>query len=151
MLTLGTLFALILIGHLIGDYFVQTEYQATTKKFPCTEGHLACAIHCLTYSCTVVATIMILGKWLCDIDISFYQQLATFGLVYLSHYPFDRTNIIGKLMALKGLVKPPVLDMKNSTSPKDILDVTKYFVVYVVADNTAHLFFMTLFLGFLLL
>lgn len=151
MFTLGTLFALILIGHLIGDYFVQTEYQATTKKLPGLEGHLACAIHSLTYSCMVVATIMILGKWLCDIDINFYQQLAAFGLVYLSHYPFDRTNIIGKLLALKGLVKPPVLDMKNSTSPKDILDVTKYFVVYVVADNTAHLFFMTLFLGFLLL
>lgn len=151
MLTLGTLFGLILLGHLIGDYFVQTEDQATSKKLPGLDGHLACAIHCLTYSCVVVATIMILGKWLCGIDINFYQQLAAFGLVYLSHYPIDRTNVIGKLLALKGLVKPAVLDMKNSTSPKDILDVTKYFVVYVVADNTAHLLLMTVFLGFLLL
>lgn len=147
---LGFLFALILIGHLIGDYLVQTEWQALNKKKPGVEGHIACALHCVTYSAVVVMTIMIFGKWLAGVDIGFAEQMAAFGIIYLTHYPFDRSNIVGKILSWKGLVRPAVLDMKNSTSPKDILDISKYLLVYIVADNTVHLTLMFLGLGFLL-
>lgn len=70
-----------LIGHLVGDYLVQTEYQATHKKLPGWPGRNACSRHCLFYALTV----WLFTGW----------PAWTLILIYLSHYALDRTTLVG--------------------------------------------------------
>lgn len=142
----GTFFAALLLGHLVGDYLFQTNWMACTKWQPGREGWQACLIHCAVYSSTVAGFLVVILGLTGTLQIGFWLSIAAFGIVFLTHYPIDRTSFAKKILEWKGNETPAVLSMKNSGSPKDILDVSVWFLVYVVVDNTCHLVLMSLLL-----
>jgi len=70
-----------LIGHLVGDYLLQTDWQATHKKLPGWGGWLACLCHCLLWTASIL---VFTGWWRWDLAV----------LVFLSHLVLDRTHIV---------------------------------------------------------
>lgn len=76
-------------AHHVGDYWVQTHYQAQTKGKAGSEGRAACAGHVLTYIITqwwmLVAAVLLL-----DIDISGRGMVAALVVSGVTHYLADR-------------------------------------------------------------
>lgn len=70
-----------LIGHLVGDYLLQNDWMANNKKVKKLSGELACNVHCLLWTLSVL---LFTGWW--------EWKLAI--LVFLSHYILDRTGIV---------------------------------------------------------
>lgn len=78
-----------LIGHLVGDYLLQTDYQAQNKKKPGLKGLFACVIHCLLWTISV----LIFTGW---------NTWLIAVLVFLSHIVLDRTYIIPWFLKIAG-------------------------------------------------
>lgn len=99
----------LLIGHLLGDYVFQNDWQAqnkTTKTWPCV-------VHCLLYTLAVL---------LCSF---WWFPLWAVLLTGLIHFPIDRWRLARKWMTLngqEGFASGPL-------SPWSI----------IVVDNTIHL------------
>lgn len=56
----ATVFAALLVGHYLGDYFVQTDHQAQHKGLTGSrsfEGRHNCGLHVLTYTATLAAVL----------------------------------------------------------------------------------------------
>lgn len=133
----------LLVGHLVGDYVVQNDWQAANKTNPpigfahtCTSGdgsdpencetfrkdfkrramtgHLACTVHCLLYT---------LAVWACS-----FWWMPWWGAVacFAVHWPLDRFRLAGRWMrnvsGQKAFATGPL-------SPWSI----------IVVDNTFHL------------
>lgn len=85
------LFALLLAGHLIGDWIVQTDWQAATKAWP-QKGKTgpyyrwrsikANQLHCLTYHLTMAA--FVLPVW------RTWGTVAAFAVSWATHGFIDR-------------------------------------------------------------
>ena len=69
------------IGHLVGDYLLQINWQAEHKKESGLRGWAACLCHCLLWTLSVL---FFTGWW----------SLLTAGLVFLSHLVLDRTILV---------------------------------------------------------
>jgi len=69
----------LLVGHLIGDYILQSDWQAQGK----TLRSLPCLAHCLLYT---------LAVWACS-----FWWMPWWGLavVFAGHYPLDRYRLAG--------------------------------------------------------
>lgn len=74
-----------LILHAVGDYLIQNDWMALNKKKRSWKGELACQLHCITYS----LPFLFIGSW---------QAVLA---IYLSHYLFDRTNIVAWFLAFR--------------------------------------------------
>lgn len=102
----GTTLLLAIIGHLVGDYLLQNDWQALNKKKVgnpnfklCSEFcidcicvrvfSLHCAAHCLLWSLAVC----VLAGW--------FSPLV-FSLLFVTHYAQDRTDIVSWWMDLIG-------------------------------------------------
>jgi len=83
-----------LIGHLVGDYLLQTNWQAVNKKAPGWNGWAACLVHCSLYT---LAVLLFTGWWRVELAV----------LVFLSHIILDRTQLVAGLLKL--LKKGPEL------------------------------------------
>lgn len=70
-----------LLGHLVGDYLLQTDWQAVNKKKPGLIGWVACLIHCITWTVSV----LIFTDW-------WSPKLVV--LIFLSHIVLDRTQLV---------------------------------------------------------
>jgi hypothetical protein len=70
-----------LIGHLVGDYLLQNDWMAGNKKVKTLGGELACNVHCLVWTLSVL---LFTGWW----------EWKAAILVYLSHYILDRTGLV---------------------------------------------------------
>lgn len=126
-----------LILHAIGDYLVQNDFMALNKKKKGWYGHIACQIHCITYT---------LPFWY------FYGWKVALG-VYLSHFIIDRYHIIEVFLALRnGLIKKPFIDsdgVKHTIwyqltnvdnfgySPERPVLITVW--LYIIVDNIFHI------------
>lgn len=75
----------LLVGHLLGDYVLQDDWQAVNK----TRSSLACAVHCTLYT---------LAVWLCS-----FWWLPWWGLLvcWLAHFPLDRWRLARRWMSLR--------------------------------------------------
>ena len=71
----------LLIGHLLGDYIAQNDWQAANKGAPGAQGHLACTVHCLLYT---------LAVWACS-----FRWMPWWGLAvcFMAHWPIDRYRL----------------------------------------------------------
>jgi len=81
------------MGHLIGDFLLQSDWMALNKK----KRTFPCAVHCLIYSLTV----LLCAGW----------PWWTFWVVFATHFAQDRTNIVVWLMNHKGqkqFAQPPM-------------------------------------------
>ncbi len=134
---LGNFFALLILGHMVGDYLLQNKWMAMNKS----ASHFKCAVHCLLYTLAVV----------CFTWPEIHGLLWT-SIVFVSHYPIDRWGLADKW-----------LGMINSRSLKDFIVFGKYdipmeydyenyhalragftSIVYVATDNTMHIGLMVL-------
>lgn len=117
----ATIFAVFLIGHYLGDYFVQTDHQAQHKGLTgarSAEGRWNCALHALTYTVTLAG---VLGAALLVEDVA-YDGRA--GLVVwsalilngLTHYVIDRRWTLEALARFMG--KSGWIDTDREALPK---------------------------------
>jgi hypothetical protein len=104
----------LLLGHLVGDYLLQTNKMATTKKDKGIYGFLACFIHCLLYT---LAICVFVGYW----------SWLGIALVFLSHWIVDRYKWLHYIHT-KFYGRPGC----GEDSPIGTF-------VYIAMDNTIHL------------
>ena len=78
-----------LIGHLVGDFILQNDWQAMNKKANTLKGWVACLVHCILYT---LAVCLCTGWW----------KPHLIGLVFLSHFPIDKTYIVAWFMIKSG-------------------------------------------------
>lgn len=83
-----------LVGHLVGDYILQTDWMANHKKERSWRGELACNVHCLLWTLSVL---LFTGWW----------DIEHFLAVYLSHYLLDRTQLVSWFVNTVNQEKPP--------------------------------------------
>ena len=114
-----------LIGHLIGDYLLQNDWMARNKKKLTVEGAIACWIHCILWTISVM---FFTGWWkITMIDHGPRFQVGGLYLwiaVFFSHWIFDRTGICMWWMKIT----------KKSGQENPFFPL-----VYVAVDNTCHL------------
>ena len=133
----------LLLGHLCGDYLLQTNWMAMNKTKNTLNGWLACLIHYIIYTASIC-----LFMWKFD--------LIWIIVVFLSHFPIDKFSLGEKyLHYVKGygiknyLTKNNYNDFLNY-APKfkpeitrsDIIEGSFVTIIYVVVDNTMHIMLM---------
>jgi hypothetical protein len=128
-------FPALLMGHLTGDFLLQSKWMALNKS----GSSFKCAVHCLIYTLAVSATTYpIIRGW----------EWSLF--IFVSHFPIDRWSLADKWLDLiNGRSLPDFIKNGKSSIPKE-LDFENYHalragftaVVYTVADNTMHLLIM---------
>lgn len=102
----------LILGHLIGDYILQSDWMAINKKQKGLKGLTACIIHCLIWSVSV---------YLFAFNDIASHKLIVFVLVFLSHFILDRTNFVKWYCNTTRIMPNPA--------------IWKLFIV----DNTLHL------------
>ena len=102
-----------LIGHLIGDYLLQTHAMGMKKKNKGLEGFMMCFLHCLLYALAVEAT----TGW----------NIRFLPLVFLSHWIVDRYRWFQWIHSR--VYKRPTVCSGNALG----------IITYVAGDNTIHL------------
>jgi hypothetical protein len=93
--------AAVLIGHLVGDWIVQTDYQARTKVMGWPEGFIAMMEHMNSYHLTLLASIFLFG----GLDIGndwgdYWRALILISVSFLTHAFIDRRWPVVRLMRL---------------------------------------------------
>lgn len=56
-------FIVIIVGHLVGDFWIQSDRQAARKADPGWSGRLACAAHVATLTATISVVIAAVAVW----------------------------------------------------------------------------------------
>jgi len=129
-------FALLILGHLVGDFVLQNKWMALNKSgkwYPCL-------IHCLMYSGTVglFTSPYTSGIW--------YWPFVVFA----THFPVDYFSLADKwLDFINGRSLRDFIKNGKDNIPKE-MDYENYHalragftaVVYAVTDNTIHLALM---------
>lgn len=115
-----------LILHGIGDYFVQTDKWALNKKKKGNYGLWCCFIHCLTYSLPFI----------------FIGGFAATGIIFITHFIIDRTNIVAYALAWKNGVRKYqihdtqgyLIDLPKEEHIKDTLKFKMATVTYDISN-----------------
>jgi hypothetical protein len=96
------IFAVFIVSHLVGDYLLQTEWQARHKRGglgPDPEARKALVMHVSTYTLAFVPALV----WLAD-DISAAGVAGVAALIFLPHLVQDDGRLLNAYMArVKGL------------------------------------------------
>ena len=124
----------LLLGHLVGDYLLQTEDMAINKSKNTNHGWAAAFIHCFIYTWAIC-----LFTWKFD--------LLWFVLVFASHFFIDKFALANYYMhyikgkSMKDYVNKDIL-VGTRTTRYDIIEGGFTTIVYTVCDNTMHLLLM---------
>ncbi|MFA5358621.1 MAG: DUF3307 domain-containing protein [Patescibacteria group bacterium] len=121
---MNDIFIRIVLGHLVGDYLLQTKHMALRKSDKGWTGVKQCLIHCFIYT----ATICLFAWWVDPLFIV---------LVFVSHYPIDRWSLGGAW--LKMIRGRTFVAAYTSTDKYREFDVAFTSIVYTVTDNTMHI------------
>ena len=124
-----SLFAGIVLGHLVGDYFFQNKKMALSKTKKGLNGAFWCLLHSSLYSSMVC-----LFLWKAD--------LVLLALIILSHYPIDRWSLAEKWLKIIG--GRNLRDAYQSKEEYREFDIGFSCVVYTIVDNTMHLLLLSL-------
>lgn len=122
-----------LILHGIGDYFLQTDYQALNKKKKGWHGFWQCLKHCITYS----LSFLFIGSWKAVL------------VIFITHFVIDRTNIVAYLIAIKNWTVKWV-EEDNDSFGSYVFDISNFgfglerpFAIsiwlYIICDNLLHI------------
>lgn len=98
---LGSILASILIAHGIGDYWVQTEHQATAKGLPGWVGRRACLAHVATYTLTIAAALAAVSTTQ-HIPLNPWRVVAGLAVSAVTHYIADRRTPLRRLAIATG-------------------------------------------------
>ena len=107
-----------LVGHLIGDDLLQVDWMAMNKKANTLKGWAACLAHCIVYTLAVCACT---GRW----------KPHLIGLVFLSHFPIDKTYVVAYYMKATGAFRRVIVDPQ--------VDMNHKVWAYLLVDNTVHI------------
>lgn len=101
LLVFPILFIALVVGHDVGDHWIQTDHQAACKGDDDWHGRLQCALHVVTYTATQLVAIA--AVWL-FLDVPVTAAGLTVGLAVSAgtHYWADRRTTLRKLCALFG-------------------------------------------------
>jgi hypothetical protein len=125
-----TIFEKILLGHLVGDYLLQTEKIALLKTKKGLNGNLWCILHCLIYTASI-----------CLFTQTINPILIT--LIFISHYPIDRWSLADKwLMVIRGRRMLVSYYKFKKGEIHSEFGLIYSCIVYTVVDNTVHLLLM---------
>lgn len=113
----------LLLGHLVGDYFLQNHWMAVNKVKSGWIGWIAVTIHTLLYTLSIC-----LFTW----NFDWYWIVA----VFLSHIFIDKYSLGKWFMNLK-YKGPPFPTEKDSMH-----HVALYWIIYIAIDNGAHILLM---------
>ena len=131
-----------LIFHGIGDYFLQTDFQALNKKKRTWLGFRMCLKHCITYS----LPFLLIGSWKAVL------------VIFVTHFIIDRTNLVSYCLAWKNNVKKYLIHDQQGylkETSKDEATVVTYDIsncglpldrpfaiavwLNIISDNLLHL------------
>lgn len=128
-----------ILVHLVGDYLLQNDWMASTKKDLGREGALACSVHVVLYT----LPFLVLTRSVCALLV-----------ILLTHWLIDRTRVISWFIWLR-----------NQFAPKDFryswgqargnaghsANRAPYMAVWlmIIADNVVHLLINALAIGYL--
>jgi hypothetical protein len=118
----------LLLGHLAGDYLLQSQQMAINKNESSSQGHLWCLFHCLIYTAVVCLFLWTINPLI-------------IALIFLSHYPIDKWSLGNRWLTLiRGRnIRDEFYDKQYS---KRDISLPFAIVVYTVVDNTLHLLLM---------
>jgi hypothetical protein len=121
---MADLFVLALLGHLVGDYLLQTKQMALTKSAPGWAGIRTCTLHVVLYTIAVCA---------------FWWTISplVIALVFLPHWIIDRWSLGATWLKLIG--GRTFEAAYASTDKYREFDIAFTSLVYAVVDNTMHL------------
>ena len=123
------LFARLVLGHLAGDYLLQSQAMALNKSLPSWKGIAWCSWHCLVYTISVCLFLWTINPWVVC-------------LIFASHWPIDRWSLGQKWLDLiKG--RNFVMAYYSNEQYREV-DLTFSCIVYTVVDNTWHVLIMWL-------
>ena len=123
------IFARIILGHLAGDYLLQSKTIALNKTKKGWQGLWCCTRHCLIYTATICLFLWNINPLLVI-------------LIFLSHWFIDRWSLAEKwLKLIKGR---SIAEAYRSKDKYREIDIAFSCLVYAVADNTMHLIFLWL-------
>lgn len=107
-----------LILHGIGDYFLQTDFQALNKKKAGWFGFWQCLKHCITYS----LPFLFIGSW------------QAVSVIFITHFIIDRTNLVAWSLAYKNGIR---------TIENFGFGLERPFAIsiwlYIICDNICHI------------
>ena len=127
-----------LIIHGVGDYFIQTDWQALNKKNKGWLGFWACLKHCITYS----LPFLFIGSWKAVL------------VIFVTHFIIDRSNLVAYCLAWKNNVKKPIMKITENNiqmlTGKHCYDISNFgfgverpFAItiwlYIICDNLLHI------------
>ena len=117
------LFILAILGHLVGDYLLQSKWMALTKSRPGADGFRACTIHVAVYTVAVCALVGTLSP--------------KFAIaVFVPHWIIDRWSLASPWLKLIG--GRTFEAARANTGPGREFDIAFTAIVYTVTDNTMH-------------
>ena len=120
----------LLLGHLVGDYLLQTSWMALNKSKNSLEGWLAATVHCIVYTLAVC-----LIMWNFD--------LIWIVAVFLSHFPIDKFSLGEVYMKyVKNYSLWDFIKKSGWIERKHIIEGGFLALVYTITDNTMHLLLM---------
>lgn len=76
-------------GHHIGDYWVQTDHQASHKGLPGSEGVLQCLLHVISYVATQTFMLILLSASV-GLDVPAWSITLALAVSGVTHYLADR-------------------------------------------------------------
>ena len=129
-----TIFEKILLGHLAGDYLLQSKKMALKKSAKGINGISWCFVHCVLYTFTICL-------------FTETAEPVKIMLIFLSHFPIDRWSLANKwLKIIKGR---DFINAYKSKAEFHEIDLAFSTLVYVAVDNTLHLLLMVAIFNFL--
>ena len=121
---MADLFILAFLGHLVGDYLVQSKHMALHKADKGWRGAVTCTFHVALYTLAICAFLETLNPLI-------------WALVFVPHWVIDRWSLASPwLKLIRGRT---FTDAYNSTDKYREFDIAFTSIVYTVTDNTMHL------------
>ena len=118
------MFAEIILGHLTGDYLLQSKSMALRKSEKGLSGIVWCTFHSLVYTASICLFLWTVNPLI-------------ICLVFVSHWPFDRWSLASKwLKVIRG--RNFIAAYKSEEKYREI-DIAFSCFVYAVVDNTMHI------------
>jgi hypothetical protein len=121
---MADLFVLALLGHLAGDYLLQTKHMALQKSVPGWSGIVTCTIHVGIYTAAVCAFWWTLNP-------------VVVASVFVPHWIIDRWSLASPwLKMIRGRTFEAAFTSRDQYREFDIAFTS---IVYTVTDNAMHL------------
>jgi len=129
-----TIFEKILLGHLVGDYLIQSKKMALAKSAKGINGLMWCLAHCGLYTLTICL-------------FTATSDFPKIILIFMSHFLIDRWSLASTwLKIIKGR---DFISAYKSTAKYHEIDLSFSTVVYAVVDNTIHILLMSAIFNYL--